>query len=55
MLGLTPVHLNRVLRSLREEGAVTFRDYRATFNYLPSVKQVTEFTPDYLFIEKGPR
>ena len=37
-LGLTAIHVNRVLRQLRERGLVTFRDGRVEFHDLKSLR-----------------
>lgn len=50
-LGLTPVHVNRVLRELRERGLVEFRAGRVTFQDLPGLKRLAEFDPGYLYLE----
>lgn len=54
-LGLTPVHLNRVLGALKAEEAVTFQRGRVRLHDLPRLRQIAEFTPDYLYVEKRPR
>lgn len=48
LLGLTPVHVNRVLRNLREDGLVTFRKGRVTFDDFERLKKFSEFDVDYL-------
>ena len=47
-LGLTPVHLNRVLRSLRDQQIVRVADRTARVLSWPRLRQVAEFDPDYL-------
>lgn len=54
-LGLTPVHLNRVLGALKAEGAVTFQRGRVSLHDVPRVQRIAEFTTDYLFVEKRTR
>ena len=54
-LGLTAVHVNRVLRELRERGLVTFRGGHVTIADRAGLCHLAEFSPDYLFIEKRPR
>lgn len=54
-LGLTPVHVNRVLRELRERGLVTFRSGRVSIGNLEELRNLAEFNTDYLFLEKRPR
>jgi len=53
-LGLTPVHVNRVLRDLRERGLVEFRGGRVSFQDLPSLKRLAEFDPGYLYLDPHP-
>ena len=54
-LGLTSVHVNRVLRELRERGLVTFRGGHVTVADAAGLRAIAEFSPDYLFLEKRPR
>ncbi len=48
ILGLTAVHVNRVLRQLRESGMVTFRDGRVAFHDHDRLVELAEFDPAYL-------
>ena len=52
-LGLSAVHVNRVLRHLREEGLVTFRNGRVAFDDFPRLKTVGGFDTAYLD-QEGP-
>jgi len=47
-LGLSAIHVNRVLRQLRESGVVTFRDGHVTFHDYAGLVQLAEFDPAYL-------
>jgi CRP-like cAMP-binding protein len=47
-LGLSAVHINRVLRQLREDGLVTFRDGHVTFDEYDGLVALAEFDPTYL-------
>lgn len=48
-LGLTPVHVNRSLRRLREDGVVTFRTGRVEIHDLAAMEAIGEFDPAYLY------
>jgi CRP-like cAMP-binding protein len=55
-LGLTPVHVNRMLRQLREEeGAVTFRSGRVEITDWDALVRAAEFDPFYLSFNQRPR
>ncbi|MDY0884771.1 Crp/Fnr family transcriptional regulator [Dongia soli] len=52
-LGISTVHVNRVLQQLREDGLVVFRDHRLI---IPNVKQLKEFAGfdgNYLHLDGG--
>jgi len=51
-LGLTSVHVNRVLKELRESGLVEFRGGRVTIMDLPALERAAEFDPAYLYVER---
>ena len=52
-LGLTAIHVNRVLRQLRERGLVTFRDGRVEFHDLESLRDLAEYHSGYLDQSNG--
>lgn len=52
-LGLSAIHLNRVLRQLREMGLLTFRDGRVEFDDLDALVKLAEFDMAYL-LDVGP-
>jgi len=54
-LGLTSVHVNRVLRQLRELGLAVFRDGRVEILNHAELARIAEFDPQYLHIEHRPR
>jgi CRP-like cAMP-binding protein len=54
-LGLTSVHVNRTLQSLRRHALIEVRKGRAKILDLPGLKALGEFEPDYLYIERRPR
>lgn len=47
-LGLSAVHANRVLRTLREDGLVTFQKGRVSFDNFRALTDLAGFDPDYL-------
>lgn len=53
--GLTSVHVNRMLRQLRNEGLVTFRNGIVEIHDLPRLEKVAEFDRTYLFLKSEPR
>ena len=40
-LGFTPIHVNRILRALREEGVVTLRNHRVTIHDRVRLREIT--------------
>lgn len=54
-LGLTPVHVNRTLKQLREQGLVEFRGGRVAIADLARLREAGEFDPAYLYLEGRPR
>lgn len=53
--GLTPVHVNRMLRELREADLMTFRGRRVTIHDRAALAAAAEFDPGYLHFERLPR
>ncbi|MBN3585585.1 winged helix-turn-helix domain-containing protein, partial [Algoriphagus aestuarii] len=47
-LGLTAIHVNRMLRELRERGLIDFRQRTVRFLDRPGLERVAGFDPDYL-------
>jgi len=54
-LALTPVHVNRMLRELRERGLVEFRGGRVSILDYEGLQRVAEFDPAYLYLERRAR
>lgn len=52
-LGLTPVHVSRVARQLREEGLAVLSRGRVELLDLAGLARAGEWTPDYLYLD-GP-
>ena len=51
-LGLTPVHVNRVLKELREMGLLVFRGGRVTIEDVGRLRRIAEFSPEYLYLDR---
>ena len=54
-LGLTPVHVNRTLKELREAGLLSFRSGRVKLIDRAGLVRAAEFDPSYLYLEKRDR
>jgi len=54
-LGLTSVHVNRTLKQLREDRLMTFRHGRVVIHDLAALRDVAEFDPAYLYLDRHPR
>jgi CRP-like cAMP-binding protein len=55
ILGLSSVHVNRVLQGLRGEGLLRWQDDVVTILDLPGLYRAAEFDPSYLSLQKEPR
>lgn len=53
--GLTSVHVNRMLKRLRDEEMVTFRGGEVIIQDWERLQRAAEFTPEYLYLERRPR
>jgi len=53
--GLTSVHVNRMLKKLRDEDLLTFRGAVVTIRDWERLQRVAEFDPTYLHLERRPR
>jgi CRP-like cAMP-binding protein len=51
--GLTSIHVNRVLRMMREERVCTFRSSRVEIADLDRLERIGQFDPTYLYLERG--
>jgi CRP-like cAMP-binding protein len=49
-LGLTPVHVNRILKQLRGSGLITLRGGTVRITDWEGLRIAGEFTPDYLYL-----
>ena len=54
-LGLTPVHVNRMLQSLRKRKLIRLEERRLTILDPLALWAVAEFDPAYLYLERNPR
>jgi CRP-like cAMP-binding protein len=54
-IGLTPVHVSRTLRELRERGLMEFRRGTVEVLDLAGLEKLAEFRPDYLYLERRSR
>jgi CRP-like cAMP-binding protein len=50
--GLTSIHVNRMLKQLRDEGLATFRGGEVVIHDWPGLQRIAEFDPRYLFMDK---
>jgi CRP-like cAMP-binding protein len=55
MTGLTPVHVNRTLRKLREANLAILRDGYASIPDVTKLREFAGFDPNYLYLECHPR
>lgn len=51
VLGLSTVHVNRVLKTLRAQGVIAFKDRWLTILDYKALKEIGSFDPDYLHLE----
>lgn len=52
MLGITPVHANRTLQQLRKQAVMEFARGVVTISDLSGLKQLAEFDPAYLYLDR---
>ena len=48
--GLTPVHVNRTLKELRQQGLIEIKRRRLKILDLPRLRTLAEFRPNYLHL-----
>jgi CRP-like cAMP-binding protein len=53
--GLTSVHVNRMLKQLRDQGLMVFRNNEVVIQDWERLQQVAEFSDRYLYLEQRPR
>ncbi len=54
-LGLSTVHVNRVVQELRKEGLITWRAGTLAIEDWPRLQQLAQFDPTYLSLRTEPR
>lgn len=52
LLGLSTVHVNRTLQTLRDDGLIVLRSKRLTIPDVGRLKHYAQFTPNYLHLAK---
>jgi CRP-like cAMP-binding protein len=50
--GLTSIHVNRMLKQLRDDGLMTFRGAEVVIHDWGGLQRIAEFDPRYLYLEK---
>ena len=55
MLGLSTVHVNRVVQQLRVDGLVTWSEKRIAIEDWAQLQEVAEFDPTFLNLDNEPR
>jgi len=51
VLGLSPVHVNRILKELRRDGVIAWTNYRIEILDWQGLAEIAEFNPAYLGLE----
>jgi len=54
-LGLSTVHVNRIIQELRSEGVITWRGDTVVITDWPRLQQIAEFDPTFLSLDREPR
>ena len=54
-MGISVVHVNRVLQQFRREGLITLEGKRLTIKDMRRLVEIGEFDPRYLHLENGGR
>ena len=52
---MTPVHMNRTLKDLRDQDVVEFRNRRVVIRDLARMRRIAEFSAEYLYLDKEAR
>ena len=51
-VGLSSVHVNRVIQHLRDHGLITWRDKMLRIEDVPALQRFAGFNPNYLHLER---
>ncbi|MCH2487781.1 MAG: Crp/Fnr family transcriptional regulator [Erythrobacter sp.] len=51
-MGLTPVHVNRTLQRMREEGLITLKSKELVIEDIERLRQIADFNPNYLHLDR---
>ena len=54
-LGLTPVHVNRTLQSMRRKGLIALENKRLTILNFAELQKTGDFDPSYLYLDPQPQ
>jgi CRP-like cAMP-binding protein len=54
-LGLSTVHVNRIIQELRTDGLITWRGETVVITDWPRLQELAEFDPTFLSLEREPR
>jgi hypothetical protein len=55
VLGLSTVHVNRVIQERRASEAVVWRGDTVTIEDWPRLQEIAEYDPTYLILDREPR
>ena len=55
VLGLSVVHMNRVISALRNSGVISWANHTVTILDWHKLQQIAEFDPTYLSMKREPR
>ena len=53
-VGLTPVHVNRTLKQLREDGLVSFQNWRVELPDIAALRAAADWSDGYLYLDAEP-
>ncbi len=53
-VGLTPVHVNRTLQRMRQEGLITLENRRIVIHDIAALEKISQFDAKYLHLDRRP-